>query len=286
MPKIYTQKEIEKCINLYILGKSTRKIEETLNISKTSVLRFLKNAKIKRRETKETSRKDFFNYDYFENIDTEDKAYFLGLLMADGNVCIKRGKVIQISLKNEDSYILKLFQNKIGSTNNLCIDRVLYSKLTLYSDKMVKDLIKLGCTTNKSHTLKFPTKEQVPERFISHFIRGYFDGDGGISLYKHSYCASISFTSNKLFLESLSTNINKYIDIKFSKYYKRYKEKEISCGSIHYHLNPKKDKGKLFFWLYKDCKDMYLKRKKNKFETLLSGRILIKNGKQKENILC
>lgn len=51
---------------------------------------------------------------------------------------------------------------------------------------MVNDLEKLGCVSNKSLILKFPTKEQVPENLTSHFLRGYFDGDGSVFLSENS----------------------------------------------------------------------------------------------------
>jgi len=45
---------------------------------------------------------------------------------------------------------------------------------------MVNDLERLGCISNKSLILKFPTIDQVSEEFIPHFLRGYFDGDGTV----------------------------------------------------------------------------------------------------------
>lgn len=49
------------------------------------------------------------------------------------------------------------------------------------SKKFKQRLIELGCTPQKSCTLKFPTEEQIPKEYIIPFIRGYFDGDGVLS---------------------------------------------------------------------------------------------------------
>lgn len=51
-------------------------------------------------------------------------------------------------------------------------------RLACYSKKSYTDLINKGCGINKSLILKFPDETQVPQNLISHFIRGYFDGDG------------------------------------------------------------------------------------------------------------
>ncbi len=172
-----------------------------------------------------------FNDDYFEKIDTEDKAYFLGLLFADGNVYLKRYRV-QITLANEDAYILTKFAECINYSGKLYSDRGLYSKLILPSKKMCEDLILLGCTANKSLTLKFPDK--VPSELLHHFIRGYFDGDGHISKHKklikpYYY---INITSTEEFIIILKDIFAKN-NIDVGKSYKRYKNKEISAHTIY-----------------------------------------------------
>lgn len=199
-----------------------------------------------------------FNDDYFETIDSEDKAYFLGLLFADGNIYTARNRV-QITLANEDSYILKAFANCIRYTGKLYIDREKYSKLILPSKKMCEDLTKLGCTPNKSLTLQFPTK--VPKELIHHFIRGFFDGDGSITYGKSgTHC---SFTSVESFLIPLSQILFQN-NIHCSDFKKRYKDKEISAGTIF--VGKKESQKNLYTFLYNDCNDFCLKRKKEKFD--------------------
>ena len=172
-----------------------------------------------------------FNDDYFETIDTEDKAYFLGLLFADGNVYTARYRV-QITLANEDAYILKAFADCIGYTGKMYIDREKYSKLILPSKKMCADLTRLGCTPNKSLTLQFPT--EVPDELMHHFIRGYFDGDGHISKDKRliNPYYHINITSTKEFIIVLK-KILMDNDIITGNLYKRYKDKEISAHTVH-----------------------------------------------------
>ena len=192
-----------------------------------------------------------FNDDYFETIDTEDKAYFLGLLFADGNVYTARYRV-QITLANEDAYILKAFANCIGYTGKMYIDREKYSKLILPSKKMCADLTRLGCTPNKSLTLQFPT--EVPEELMHHFIRGCFDGDGHVSRKKD--CFNVNFTSSKDFMDKFVELLD-ILEISHTGSKKRYKDKEHSAYSIY--LRSKSAKS-FFNYIYNNS-NLFLERK-------------------------
>lgn len=118
-----------------------------------------------------------FNEDYFEKIDTEDKAYFLGFIVADGSVS-KNKNVIKIIQKETD--ILYEFKKYVNSdapvftskTNNV-------SSISISSSKTKNDLEKLGIFPNKTMIVKYP---DIPENLQNHFMRGVFDGDGCISL--------------------------------------------------------------------------------------------------------
>lgn len=204
-----------------------------------------------------------FNDNYFENIDSEDKAYFLGLLFADGNVYLKRHRV-QITLVNEDAYILNKFAEYINYSGKLYLDRKLYSKLILPSKKMCNDLILLGCVPNKSLILTFPNK--LPKELVHHFIRGYFDGDGHISKNKlliNPYY-NINITSTENFLITLSSIFIEN-NIIVSKSYKRYKNKEVSAHTLYI----KNKSAKQFVdYIYKNA-TMFLIRKNKIYENPL-----------------
>lgn len=130
-------------------------------------------------------RKYTLNEDYFEVIDAEDKAYFLGLLYADGYNQEMGSKFVMVQLQEQDKHILEEFQQRIGSNGVLHFNdrstRPNHSdtwRLQLNSKKLSEDLKKQGCPQAKSKILLFPTTTQVPEHLQRHFIRGYFDGDG------------------------------------------------------------------------------------------------------------
>lgn len=203
---------------------------------------------------------------YFKRIDTEQKAYWLGLLYADGNVYESKG-VTQITLQNEDGYLLYKLAECLQYDGKLYSDRGKYTKLIIHSIKMMNDLIKLGCVPRKSLILKFPTEEQVPKELQRHFIRGYFDGDGCIAMRKkpitHKPVATCSFTSTKMFCNALIEVLGRK-KIETSVFRKRYKSMEDSAGTVT--ITKRNSINALYNYMYKGCEELYLIRKKEKFE--------------------
>lgn len=131
------------------------------------------------------SRKNFYDESFFETIDTEEKAYTLGLIVADGSISKCLG-VVSLALKQTDKQILEDIAKAINYNAELKLlprktkglgngdDRI---RLRLNSVKMVKDLIKLGVTPAKTFTARLPV---VSPKLEPHLIRGIWDGDGHI----------------------------------------------------------------------------------------------------------
>jgi len=211
--KIYTEQEI---IKAYQNGDYFRKIEKQYHIDIRTIKNILNknNIKVKKR----IWRKHIINEKYFDSIDSEDKAYFLGLLYADGCVA-KSGHNICLTLKNNDKHILEKFAEFVyNSPNNVICDRVskqkpynTYSYLNINSSYMCNILRSHGCVSAKSLVLKYPNN--LTEDFYSHFIRGYFDGDGSISI--KSKIFSITSTENMCnkIKEILEKNTNSNLQV-------------------------------------------------------------------------
>jgi hypothetical protein len=139
---------------------------------------------------------------FFSDIDSEDKAYILGFIFADG--CVSDYS-IAFNLSKRDEAILSKIRNCLGS--NAPIAYPLNSKVGVFRNKIIKsglgarldicsrvmslDLQKLGCVKRKSLVLKFPN---IPSQVMRHFIRGYFDGDGFVCVDKFN-CLRAGFTS-------------------------------------------------------------------------------------------
>lgn len=177
-------------IRLYKSGKSCAKVARIVGLrSHVSVLNTLKRCGISRRNRHDcmlgtcNARKHSLNESFFQIIDTEEKAYHLGLLYADGWINTKSGTV-GISLIDKE--VVERFKAAIQSSvpiNVLSSENpnhgVAYS-FVFASARMISDLKRHGCVENKSLILDFPTT--VPSHLIHHFIRGYWDGDGYVRI--------------------------------------------------------------------------------------------------------
>ncbi len=143
-----------------------------------------------------------FDNTIFEKIDSEEKAYWLGFLEADG--CLHSGEGdyrIELGLKEEDYHHLEKYRDFIGKNNKISHRDGTNSYRFNFRDKKVHtDLIKLGCTPQKSLTLQFPTNQQVSDKLLLPFLRGYFDGDGSF-WYENKF--GLNILSSKDFLNGL-----------------------------------------------------------------------------------
>lgn len=119
---------------------------------------------------------------------------------------------------------------------------------------MRNDLLNLGLIPRKSQIIDLPTKEQVPEHLMHHFVRGYLDGDGCIYSFKSncnvSICVSkiMGLTMKKLIKEVL--NINSAV---------RY-----SPGIYNLDISGRTQCLKFLDWIYEDA-TIYLDRKHEKY---------------------
>lgn len=148
-----------------------------------------------------------FDKTFFKKIDTEQKAYFLGLLYADGYIHSKP-YYVGISLKYDDIDILEKFKESILSNNlikHIISNGFKQVYLQFSSIELVKDLINQGCIQNKSKVLKFPLN--IKDELIHHFIRGYFDGDGSVWQGKRKKMVVRDSTKKSGFRERIVHNV-------------------------------------------------------------------------------
>ncbi len=126
-------------------------------------------------------KKKKYNENYFQVIDSEDRAYFLGLIYADGCI-INDSKNFRyrlvLKLHTKDKHILEEFINCIGGEMSVWINGQRdMCEIGFSGKKIISDLESIGLIQNKTFSLKYPKIEEGLER---HFLRGYFDGDGCI----------------------------------------------------------------------------------------------------------
>lgn len=258
-----SSQDVEVFIALYQDGLSFATIGKQFGVDPTTVHWWLEKRNIKRRAWQ--PRTHSFNEKFFDVVDTEAKAYWLGFLYADGYNYEKRGTV-KISLQCRDESFLTRLKDQLGykgeikrhSTISKDKTRVLeYSTLYLHSKHMSRACVVAGFYQNKSLTLQFPTSDQVPDHLLHHFVRGYFDGDGCISFSRQNPRGStFEITSSPHFIKSLSS---RFIGMGFTPYIKLH----TNGITKTVRLCRFKERVKLIHWLYRDA-TVFLGRKRDK----------------------
>jgi len=250
--------DINNICELYKKGLGIYKIEKITNFSIPTILKYLKLNNIYK---KSTNRKYLVNENYFDIIDTEDKAYFLGLLMADGQN-LKDG--FSIALEETDKYILEKFIHYINYGGVLYYKNRQAEKrknmyiLQIKSMILSKSLSNYNVIPNKTHFTCLP---DISKEFYSHFIRGVFDGDGCIYIDKEK-TMHFSITGNVKLLEKIQEILIKECNLSKTKFNDKANTKE-NIKALRYGGNNQVKK--IYTYLYKNCKDLYLIRKKEKF---------------------
>lgn len=167
--------EIEEMIKRYKEGKSTTEIAAMANVTARYVSLILKENNVEKRAFGHWKRLYTLNEDYFKTW-SSNMAYILGFFAADGVVSKNTPTISFAQIEKE---ILEQIKKEINTQQPLVQNSKTGVYLLTINSKVMKiDLMKLhGINPSKSLNIKFP---YVPEEYLSHFVRGYFDGDGCI----------------------------------------------------------------------------------------------------------
>lgn len=268
---IFTNEQVKEIITLYTIDKlSMKAIGEKYGVSKTVINRILMENNISKKQDNHIYQ---CNYDYFENIDSNEKAYWLGFLAADGcNYRRETNATILLNIHQKDLDHLIKFQASLNSNipiknliqNDGFSNNTPMSRFAINSMKMSKDLEKLGIVPRKSLILKPPI---IDEKYYLPFILGYFDGDGSICKLKqyNNYEWSIQGTKEilnwinsvlqldcKLRKRNPNSNLNNYY-ISIGGTNKIYNILYKLYNSCNIHLERK-------YLIYKELETVVLKR--------------------------
>lgn len=208
------------------------------------------------------------NDNYFDIIDIPDKAYILGLLWADGHNDISKGK-ITLQLQEKDKKILDDITLAVSSDRPLWLCN-LHDKnenwsnaytLTLNSEHISKVLYSYGMVQRKSLILEPPNF--LDESLYSHFIRGYFDGDGSISYNPNKNYLQVSMIGTPMMCKWISDicakiNVKTFIS----------NNKNMNPLVCTFGITNIKDRIKFLDWLYNDA-NLKLKRKYDKYQQFI-----------------
>ena len=251
----------ECTINKYEVGKkmylnnySTEFISKELNISRSRFSSWLKSEGI---NVNKCPQKKHINNDIFTQIDTEEKAYWLGFLYADGYIGLTDNR-IELTLQLGDLEHVEKFKSflksecKVSSNSYRC-------RLSVKNKKIKNDLINLGCVPQKSLILAYPSYEQVPKPLMRHFIRGYFDGDGCLCVTDKTKSIDILGTYDFLYQPCVESDLDTS---------KIYVSKSKSNKVYRIVLGSKIDLYTFSNYVYEEA-NVYLDRKYDKYKKLM-----------------
>ena len=233
------------------------------NVGWKSILNVLKRNNIPIKSRAESIRQYELDQSFFSVIDTEAKAYFLGLLMADG--CIS-GNVMVINLEESDVEILEKFKIELSYSGPIRFtpkkgENVKNQRtLAISSTKLTNDLIKHGIIPRKTHFADLPTT--IPNELIHHFIRGVFDGDGCpfINYNKKNNFKHLLFSlvGNNLLIEKIQNILIEKCNLNRTKIRRASNSKD-NIVTFSYGGTPQVHR--ISDYLYKDA-TIFLKRKR------------------------
>ena len=208
-------------------------------------------------------RKYNFNEHYFDSIDCQEKAYWLGFFAADGYNHRDKG-CIEFRLHKQDREILERFRTCLGADNPIGLYKETYCNLCLYSKHLCEKLAEYGLNQAKTYNLQLPTIERS---LMRHFIRGYFDGDGCFSVIKRSDRKNPNskiFQFNITGMEKPLLIIQQYL-VDNVGVVKNSLKKRKSTVAVTLHYSGRNVCKKILDHLYKDS-TVYLQRKYNKYK--------------------
>jgi len=219
------------------------------------------------------------NDNFFSKIDTEQKAFFLGVMVTDGSVSTKYNRIYlkwsaRKKYRKEHVELLSKFASIFGAKTRIAKENYVYKKgedkgeqatsvYVSFSNKKVRnDLIRLGVVPNKTYKDTSRVIYNVPDEIMHHHVRGVFAGDGFtshslITSGKKARRLSMGFTCHsKLYLETLRDVITSHVNVSSRKIMPDKNSFELAWYNGQEIIEIRD-------WMYKDA-TIYLPRKKER----------------------
>ena len=250
----------ELAIQLYQQGYSLRHIASTLHIDRKRLSNILKNTGISIRMQNITSKQYTCNEMFFDDINTEAKAYWMGFLAADGFIEAKRqhgAQKIGVTLSSVDKSHLEQLRQDLQATHPISEYHGSgynpdgsFVKLLITSQPLVDALKKHGVTEQKTYAdIHIP---DIPEQNIAHFIRGYYDGNGSTTIdTRRTQGIEVRLTGNACLLQELQQRLP----------YKTYFHIYRNVGELRIHGTNAKQ---FLSFIYPENTSVFLQRKYDK----------------------
>lgn len=293
----WTEKDIEKLIYCAENYSSYSEISKIIGRSVKSISCKLselgKHLKEKTEIEKANYRRSYsVTDDYFETIDSQKKAYWLGWLITDGfittNLNTNRGLVmsnsIGLKLQEKDSDVLKDMKADLNCSKTIRTvkrnkpiiynDKTIISKtqceLRFTSAKMIQDLARYGIHQNKTYDVTFP--KELDSKYYPGFIAGVISGDGCIDIKKNrnTYILRCTIAGNLDLVQNIHSILVKEIGVNADKKIFRY---EHTAQLYRLELNQTETIA-LYNWLQKNGISL-MERKNKLIEEFINERVKI-----------
>jgi hypothetical protein len=181
--KIIPQEHRDAMVAAYLAGATAKEAAAQFGYSYMACIYALKQCGIKPRERSEAHRRYVVDESFFDVINTEERAYWLGFLTADGTI---RENVVWLALQERDIDHLYKFTSSLRSKHPITLKENTLEgeayrcvQVSIGSTRLATALKRLGVAERKSFTVR--PCEYVPDHLLSHYWRGVFDGDGYIT---------------------------------------------------------------------------------------------------------
>mgnify|MGYP001610872498 CR=1 FL=1 len=262
--------QIEEMCHLYLTGESGASLGRAFGISTPAVFGFLERRHIELRHDLGGPRRYTCDHRFFQTIDTESKAYWLGFLAADGTVT---NRDVHLQLAACDTEHVSRFRDALQATHPIRpVNNHGYPAtiMTISSQEMIHDLANHNVVPRKTHILRLPT---LSPEMLRHYLRGYIDGDGtftrsrirrkdrpGLQYQVHS---RFSLPGNVTFLVQVQQMLMRFCGVSATKIFLQRAHFSQNIGILAY--GGTRQVRTIFDWLYHDA-TVWLPRKRERFE--------------------
>ncbi|WP_128547178.1 hypothetical protein [Larkinella soli] len=177
----------EEIAKEYLSGKPLGKVAKLFGLSPMTIFNTLKRRNVPIRDRSLRNRRYAINEDFFDRIDTEEKAYFLGMLYADGYHLPEKNLIV-LMLQQGDAELMERLNRLVYPDKPLVYGEERpkkkghvhrYCKIQIKNQRMSGALERWGINARKTYNISFP--DFIDPSLIHHFVRGFFDGDGWIT---------------------------------------------------------------------------------------------------------
>ena len=264
--ELTTEQEQKIIYNYQVLKMGQRKAGAFIPVSDKIVKRVLEKYGIHIKTIQETNvNKYFINHDFFKT-QSEDVGYWIGILGSDGSVSREENQ-IYIELQRQDRELLEklnyIIENQRPVKDYETARGYENSKLYFYSAEIKRDLAKYRIIPNKTYDSNYGFPFFLHQDYYKDYIRGLFDGDGSIKK-GNSLTWQIDSGSLEIILKIQEILNEQGIACEYTILHK----KNIDIYRIYCY--GKEKCGKIYNYLYDTPSLLFLKRKKEKFESLLN----------------